>query len=705
MRIVPNSRVTLYEDVSITAGRQLVFNTPQMQNVYFTSHELISEASCQMVKKRRGWLRINADPTKVARCNYLSFINPSFDNKRVYALITDYDYINNECVEVTFAIDYFQTWLFDFIMLESFIEREHLSIADKEKEDVNPYNPDLIDLRTPENLPVGRDVEKPYYNIMPTPHADGHRCGDEVTNYFDVTDQLGILLVLSDINFDYMDSQYDSSSGGDAPSKKFAEAITELENANEDCNFYRLSGGMYSTLHNKYTALTHLNQSYKGSAWGNMTPGAGSRVVAPLSYLYFGDQNYTPTGSTVRTIDHILDLLTTADCLDSVVGIYLIPNGIILTSGVNNTMLGSQALAIKLSTPMDLQGSTVRNKKLMLYPYSYVRLMAPNGDAKELRYEEFEDVQTDQAPTTCDILFTMDIYCTPTLMCNPIRYRYSGLNPDSGGMNSNPIDGMVFSQFPNAPYQTDAFKSMLASVSHNIIQNNTVDYSYDIEQMGLDQAKEQMGTVGKVGKIFSDVMEGKFGNIFKDVTEGVTGGVQMDINAERRQNEMAQSQDAYKALTGGTDNAVYNNYQYTKPAFAANQYHLNNAEGSINYNVFNFCDIVALNVSLNPAIRAKYDIYFDNFGYSTGRFGIPRVYNYLHGSQDDDELPSWHELTEEYGEWSHPYITYVKTNNAKITGVMLPVAQAIQNIFDTGCQFVNVGYTPPQNGNNDSTVY
>ena len=60
-------------------------------------------------------------------CNYLCFQNGGFGNKWLYAFISDILYINENCTAVTFEIDVMQTWLFDFEIKKSFIERMHVS--------------------------------------------------------------------------------------------------------------------------------------------------------------------------------------------------------------------------------------------------------------------------------------------------------------------------------------------------------------------------------------------------------------------------------------------------------------------------------------------------------------------------------------------------------------------------------------------------
>lgn len=60
-------------------------------------------------------------------CNYLCFQNGGFGNKWLYAFISDILYINENCTAITFENDVMQTWLFDFEIKKSFIERMHVA--------------------------------------------------------------------------------------------------------------------------------------------------------------------------------------------------------------------------------------------------------------------------------------------------------------------------------------------------------------------------------------------------------------------------------------------------------------------------------------------------------------------------------------------------------------------------------------------------
>lgn len=98
-------------------------------------------------------------------CNYLMFQNSNYGNKWFYAFIQKVNYINPNNTEIIYIIDYFQTFLFDFEVLPSYVEREHPS-SDNKFEHLLPEpfgEPDMycqsitpIDLQTgPASIVVG----------------------------------------------------------------------------------------------------------------------------------------------------------------------------------------------------------------------------------------------------------------------------------------------------------------------------------------------------------------------------------------------------------------------------------------------------------------------------------------------------------------------------------------------------------------------
>lgn len=79
-------------------------------------------------------------------CNYVMYKNQYYGDKWIYAFITDIKYVDDGRVDIEIETDVMQTWMFDYFVMPSFVEREHVS-------------DDTIGLHTlPEGLETGEYV-------------------------------------------------------------------------------------------------------------------------------------------------------------------------------------------------------------------------------------------------------------------------------------------------------------------------------------------------------------------------------------------------------------------------------------------------------------------------------------------------------------------------------------------------------------------
>ena len=155
MYIAPNSTIKFLTNVPIdeTYEHTLWFNTVSDQTTYFNSKALYTLTNQSYVKETDGLLRVSLTVEQLYNCNYIMFQNTSFSNKWFYGFITNIQYRANATSYVTFKIDVIQTWLFDFNVKPSFIEREH-SATDVAGENLVPEN-----LETGEYI-IDGDVQK-----------------------------------------------------------------------------------------------------------------------------------------------------------------------------------------------------------------------------------------------------------------------------------------------------------------------------------------------------------------------------------------------------------------------------------------------------------------------------------------------------------------------------------------------------------------
>lgn len=679
MVIQPNSTIALYSGVEISEGEQLVFSSKAKQTEYFDSKRALVVNDCANNKKT-GRLRVPGSFLIISTCNYMSFINPSLDNKVIFGRIIDYFYINNECAEITYQIDFWQTWCFDVTFRSSYIEREALSKALYDLSLVNPYDPSILEFRTTENLPVGKDLEKSYYTFgTDNVNYDGLYAAETLCAALGITNNSGALFVFSDIDLEGIDQ---AQAQATLPLATLLQHLRNLQGYQS--SFYILSPAVNKYLYQQYPT-TFLDDTgvWAGSNWNNatlgqLTPGT-SNVRPPVSYIYIEgavDYGNTPTGvmTPQSILSDFLMFFTQKKCLDNILGIYNLPVGMAMFSG----SVSQSPIHVTQHTNKALQ---VESKKLCCYPFSYLRAVSPSGDIKELRYEDFKDVQT--GGNDCNLGLCLDITERPFLIAAPLKYKDIGAAPHNPTVDMNVREGLVLNQFVTLPYSISAFELQIAALSNNIIGNNTTDYSYEIQQKQLDNYRQAASATAEgVGTIIS-ALKGDVASTVQGIVNTSFSATQAELTANRNRNEFQMSEDAYKAMAGdrSPDNAVIKSLSYGRPAYVSNQYHQINGDGVINTNVNSFLDIIYEKVSMLPAIYQAYDEYFKRYGYKSGQVHIPRVINFMHGSNVDAELPHWSTI-------DGKECTYIKTADMRIDHAMLPVSQTIKSMFDSGILFI-----------------
>ena len=164
MVITPNSKVKLIKNpLKLDSNNEMMFATATAQYNYFTSLPKLEFDNLTYVRKD-DVLRIPTDETgvgttyeKLLQYNFCMYQNTAFANKWFYAFIDDVKWINPSLTEVHLKTAYYQTWQFDLVYMDSFIEREHV-------------DDDTLGKHTiPEGLETGEYIQQ---NIGPFGGAD-----------------------------------------------------------------------------------------------------------------------------------------------------------------------------------------------------------------------------------------------------------------------------------------------------------------------------------------------------------------------------------------------------------------------------------------------------------------------------------------------------------------------------------------------------
>lgn len=143
MFIEPNTEIWFMQNVPLTDeyNDTIYFANTQSQYSYFVTKRKFHLLKNSYQRVNRGYMRIAKSADDVYDCNYLAFQNTSYGDKWFYAFITGVEFVNNECCEVSYEIDVMQTYLFDYEILPSFIEREH-AITDEVGDNIMPESLD-----------------------------------------------------------------------------------------------------------------------------------------------------------------------------------------------------------------------------------------------------------------------------------------------------------------------------------------------------------------------------------------------------------------------------------------------------------------------------------------------------------------------------------------------------------------------------------
>lgn len=118
----------------------LYFSSKSAQASYFQGRTVFSGSDFSYQRKD-GIIRYPKSYDELSNCNYVMYRNPG-SSKWVYAFITEKKYINDERTDLTIETDVLQTYLGEYTIKPSFVEREHAS-SDNVGENTVPENLEL----------------------------------------------------------------------------------------------------------------------------------------------------------------------------------------------------------------------------------------------------------------------------------------------------------------------------------------------------------------------------------------------------------------------------------------------------------------------------------------------------------------------------------------------------------------------------------
>ena len=330
MAITPNTNLKLIKSkLAIDNVNQLTFPNKQAQYNYFNSLPFISIEDEEVSYQRKdNVLHFPGHIDTLLEYNYCMYQNENYENKWFYAYIVRMEYINDGLTDIYLSTDVWQTWQFDLVFKESFVEREMINV----NEDVAGAN--LIN----EDIETGEYIAEENIQITDL---------DEIV----VVAYSGDKLYLGDIEVDGQ--------------------VTPIE----------------EKIIQKAYSINGIPSSIAYFLVENRSPGLDNL----FEYLNLkNNSDYIITAFTVPRLsvsEFLIDEnLITISQLSHISKIWLLQGDETLGTKYYNQTPKTLNLGI---TPTSLDGYTPRNKKLLQYPFCYLGFKASSGSKQIYRYENF----------------------------------------------------------------------------------------------------------------------------------------------------------------------------------------------------------------------------------------------------------------------------------------------------------------------------
>lgn len=723
MVIIPqNSVLTLYTNVDISSkyNKQVVHQSKQAQTNYFNARVFKQWTNVSVMRNNRNTVKVPGTPGSLDRATYLSFRNPGVDDRTYYAFITNIDYVNNNTVELTFDLDFFQTYYLDATISETQIVREHLSKKEYDRAIENPFDRTLISLRTPEDLVpdeemytlLGRertnDGESSGSHWLPASikYDAGWRGDTKVIVMFvapfnelsgsdrEVVGGPGYVSKYGDLTFDQvwqkyqneLKSDYDDDDGKTdgklstfgllhaAADGLFYNLKTKLTKPSQWLDIVNISAGIGGNMEEKKRKLKEdydrekalekstpkkrdsENVKYK-STWEEF-------LLQFTSYAFEGPRNGGFQATRMFVFRGGTGYREFQNAVDFMT-LHGYSSSIVGAYYVPMAILDNTNLIAEIENP-----SRSRHPKLRTFPYTYINVISPDGTNKEYKFENFAKI-TNKISNKANFALTSNFNGVPTMSLVPLNYKMIASGDDVRSM-MNYIERITFKGFPPVGWTTDSFLTYLN-------QQNT---NYAMEQLPFEQDKKVAETATNAVRTGTSVVAGAstggVGAAAQPVFDGSADFFIKNLGVENGRNLRDQTSylgpQSSSTIAGGY---LAPEWKETRPAFVNKSYHASGTDGWEMYQYWGPNFRIDTH-TIHPQYLHIFERYFDLYGYATKRIGIPHLITWI---RQGSEEPHWENID---GKQS----TYLKTYNVQVTGVIAPAIDAIASLLDSGCTFV-----------------
>lgn len=383
---------------------------------------------------------------------------------------------------------------------------------------------------------------------------------------------------------------------------------------------------------------------------------------ASVCSYHFFDWDDNP----MTNLQTFIEKYNTAGCISSILGTYVLPNAFNwVGTSASGVYVKDQDITINLGQ--------LNNGKLHRFPYLYLRMTDPVGNVKEYHLEKFSD----PLHVTFGVFYTINAY--PQVVLVPKDYdRWDDALPPY-----NYDEKMVYTDFPQMAFNTDGFLTWYGNAMRGQMMKDATASPIEYNP-GVSLAKMVGSAFGSVGGAGVSGGSSAGGEGAALMAAAQTPNALFNFIEQSNANYIKYTQHelAQQFADGQTTPTELPTYlQQVRAAVVHDDYHGGNGSvASLCAYQFNRVGFYLDVVNVTPSILKKYDKFLDNYGYNTGRLGIPRIAYYIgtaQGSADDNPIFVNNK-------------TFVKTLNCHVKAPTAEIAKAIETLMNNGHWFEKV---------------
>lgn len=430
MNFIPETEVHLLTNVpfNLTYNNVMDFNTPTEQITYFLNKTKYVFDKLTYQRVTSSTIKLDINYNDLLDVNYLIFKNDSVKNKWFFAFITDYEFISESTTKITYQLDVFQTYLFDYEFQSSYIEREH----------TKRFN----------------DDGTPVINTLDEGLAYG---SDYITTNIKQYEQLeGIIwaIIVSKVDLRSVPNKnYGGSTVSNIPTPLYYYGVPISANGNNIGNF-SINGTKVSTIQDIWNLFT-----------------TNSDFVGSIVSMYY--TSYVPFVVTKESDVSIR--------VDNRAGNLIEFSGLTV---LKFTGIKWGTLSPTIFENIYEQFPKYEESKLYMYPYSLIEITNFKGETFTLKMENMSEVLGFENKLDLVILSSLGI--SPKTAIIPRNYLNNTIFADNNMDTINSLDyGIIDNDVSDIPIVDDYTASYIQANKNSIATTNK--YALDNARRGVTQ--------------------------------------------------------------------------------------------------------------------------------------------------------------------------------------------------------------------------